>query len=79
MDVGSLCRRREIADRHIFDHAATQRAGLGHRIAPVWKGVSATQTFQSGAPTAKVPTCRGAASFNPLIQPLPCNNAAGGV
>jgi len=30
MDVGSLRRRREIADRHVLDHAAAQRAHLGH-------------------------------------------------
>jgi putative transposase len=38
MNVGSLRRRREIADRHVLDHAAAQRAGLGHRKAPVWNG-----------------------------------------
>src|SRR6516164_5028959 len=31
MKVGSLLRRRQIADRHVLDHAATQRAYLGHR------------------------------------------------
>ena len=65
VDVGSLRRRREVADRHVLDHAATKRAGLGHRKAPVWKGVSTTQTFQSGAPPAKQSPCRAAASFNP--------------
>ena len=30
VDVGSLGRRRKIADRHILDHATTQRADLGH-------------------------------------------------
>jgi hypothetical protein len=30
VDVGSLCRRRQIADRHVLDHATTQRAHLGH-------------------------------------------------
>ena len=38
MYVGSLRRRREVADRHVLDHAAAKRADLGHRIAPVWKG-----------------------------------------
>jgi hypothetical protein len=31
MNVGSLRRRRQIADRHVLDHAAAQRAHLGHR------------------------------------------------
>ncbi|TSD82734.1 transposase [Mycobacterium sp. KBS0706] len=31
MDVGSLRRRRQIADRHVLDHATAQRAQLGHR------------------------------------------------
>jgi len=30
VDVGSLRRRRQIADRHVLDHAATHRAYLGH-------------------------------------------------
>ena len=30
VDVGSLGRRRQIADRHVLDHATTQRARLGH-------------------------------------------------
>src|SRR6266487_3290223 len=29
-DIGSLCRRREIADGHVLDHTATERAHLGH-------------------------------------------------
>ena len=71
MHVGSLRRRREVADRHVLDHAAAKRAGLGHRKAPVWKRVSATQTFQSGAPPAKQSPCRAAASFNPRREPAP--------
>ena len=35
MDVGSLGRRREIADRHVLDHATAQRADLGHLEPPV--------------------------------------------
>src|SRR6516162_5073170 len=31
VEVGSLRRRRQIADRHVLDHAATERARLGHR------------------------------------------------
>src|SRR6202044_1754787 len=30
VDVGSLGRRRQIADRHVLGHATTQRARLGH-------------------------------------------------
>ena len=30
VDVGSLGRRRKIADRHVLDHATPQRADLGH-------------------------------------------------
>jgi hypothetical protein len=30
MDVGLLCRRRQIVDCHVLDHATTQRAHLGH-------------------------------------------------
>src|SRR3954452_21606139 len=29
-DVGSLRRRRQIADGHVFDHAAAKRAQIGH-------------------------------------------------
>jgi hypothetical protein len=35
MNVGSLRRRRQIADRHVLDHAPTQRAHLSHIIAPL--------------------------------------------
>ena len=34
-DVGSLCRGRKITDWHVFDHAATKRAQLGHLETPV--------------------------------------------
>src|SRR4051812_9205655 len=30
VEVGSLGRRRQIADRHVLDHPAAQRADLGH-------------------------------------------------
>lgn len=53
VDAGSLRRRREVADAHVLGHAAAKRADLGHRRAPVRKWVSATRSFQSGAPTAK--------------------------
>jgi len=34
-DVGSLRRRRQIADGHVFDHAAAKRAQIGHLDTPV--------------------------------------------
>jgi hypothetical protein len=36
--------------------------------APVWKGVSATRTFQSETPHAKRSPCRKTASFNLLVS-----------
>jgi len=30
IEVGLLCRRRQIADRHVLDHPPAQRAHLGH-------------------------------------------------
>jgi len=35
VDVGLLCRRGQIADRHVLDHPAAQRAHLGHLKTPV--------------------------------------------
>jgi hypothetical protein len=35
MEVGSLRRRRQIADRHVLDHPPAQRAYLGHLKSPV--------------------------------------------
>jgi len=29
-DVGSLCRRRHVADAHVLDHTAAKRAYIGH-------------------------------------------------
>jgi hypothetical protein len=40
MKVGSLGRRLEVADRHVFDHAAAQRADLDHRKLLSGMGVS---------------------------------------
>jgi hypothetical protein len=36
--VGSLRRRRQIADRHVLDHAAAKRADLSHRKTSCLKG-----------------------------------------
>jgi hypothetical protein len=38
MKVGSLRRRRQIADRHVLDHAAAKRADLSHRKTSCLKG-----------------------------------------
>ena len=35
MDIGSLRRRRQIADRHVLDHPQPQGAHLGHLKSPV--------------------------------------------
>jgi hypothetical protein len=37
-DVGSLRRRRQIADRHVLDHASAQRAHRGHRVTSCLRG-----------------------------------------
>src|SRR5580658_7848881 len=44
VDVGLLRRRREIADRHVFDHALAKRARRSHRGPPVVRGVDVTVT-----------------------------------
>src|SRR5258708_37784375 len=36
--IGSLRRRRQIADRHVLDHAAAKRADLSHRKTSCLKG-----------------------------------------
>src|SRR5262245_50570787 len=35
IQIRLLCRRRQIADRHVFDHAAAKWADLSHRKPPV--------------------------------------------
>jgi hypothetical protein len=35
VDVGLLCRRGQIADRHVLDHPAAQKVHLGHLKTPV--------------------------------------------
>ena len=40
VDVRLLGRRRQIADRHILDHPATQRAHLGHLKLLLERGLS---------------------------------------
>src|ERR1700674_3435123 len=49
VDVGSLCRRRQIADRHVLDHATTQRAHLGHLETSCLRGgLQHPRSFQTG-------------------------------
>ncbi|WP_333835015.1 hypothetical protein, partial [Rubrimonas sp.] len=45
-----------------------RRADIGHRKASVWKEVSASRTFQAGAPHTKLAPRRAAVSFNPPSQ-----------
>src|SRR6516165_10180285 len=51
LHVVMLGLRRELADRHVFDHAPTQRADglLGHRDAPVLSEVVETPRSQDRA------------------------------
>src|SRR5258705_2541907 len=47
MDVRLLRRRRQIADRHVLDHAAAKRADLSHRKPSCLKGWALTPTILS--------------------------------
>jgi excisionase family DNA binding protein len=38
MHIRTLCRRRQIADCHVLDHATTQRPHLGHRLCCIASG-----------------------------------------
>src|SRR5271157_3058483 len=44
VDVRLLRRQREVADRHVFDHALAKRARRSHRGPPVLRGVDVTIT-----------------------------------
>src|ERR1043166_7459267 len=50
MHIRSLSRRRKIADRHVLDHAASQRAHLGHRGLPFQGWGESTQTLADRTP-----------------------------
>ncbi|GAC1340118.1 MAG: hypothetical protein NVSMB26_28110 [Beijerinckiaceae bacterium] len=69
VDVGSLGRRRQIADRHVLDHATTQRAQLGHLklLSERW---AATPTIISDRrpPHDRTGSPAQAGSFNPLSE-----------
>src|SRR4029434_7919720 len=47
MEIGLLRRRGQIADRHVFDHAAAKRADLSHRKTSCLKGWALTPTILS--------------------------------
>src|SRR5262245_22556992 len=66
--VRLLRRRRQIADRHVLDHAAAKRAGLSHRKTSCLKGWVAEnpRSSQTGGDYCDCPlTAAPAASFNP--------------
>ena len=66
-DVGSLRRRREIADGHVLDHAAAQRAHLGHLETSCLGMGCNTQSSQTGGQSRDLAARAAiAASFNPL-------------
>ena len=50
MHIRSLGRRRQIADRHVLDHAPTQRAHLGHRGLPFQGWGEAPKPWQTERP-----------------------------
>src|SRR5262245_44418309 len=67
-EVRLLRRRRQIADRHVLDHAAAKRADLSHRKTSCLKGWVAKnpQSSQTGGDYCDRPlTAAPAASFNP--------------
>src|SRR6266536_3971727 len=67
MDVRLLRRRRQIADRHVLDHAAAKRADLSHRKTSCLKGWVAKnpRSSQTGGDYCDCPlTAAPAASFN---------------
>src|SRR4029077_2268425 len=65
VEIRLLRRRRQIADRHVLDHAAAKRADLSHRKTSRLKvGCEPTilsERRQSVRPLLK---CRGSGSFN---------------
>src|SRR5256884_2004143 len=68
-EVRLLRRGRQIADRHVLDHAAAKRADLSHRKPSCLKGwvAKTPQSSQTGGDYCDCPlTAAPAASFNPL-------------
>src|SRR5262249_9375996 len=67
IEVRLLRRRRQIADRHVLDHAAAKRADLSHRKTSCLKGGAAKnpRSSQTGGNYCDRPlTAAPAASFN---------------
>ena len=74
--VGSFRRRRQIADRHILDHAAAKRADLSHRKTSCLKGWASKtlDALRQGATLATLSSIAAlAASFNPVAPINPIN------
>src|SRR5262249_49532612 len=68
VEVRLLCRRREIADRHVLDHAGVKRADSSHRKTSCLKGWFAKnpRSSQTGGDYCDCPlTAAPAALFNP--------------
>ena len=83
-DVVMLRLRRELADRHVFDHAPAQRADrlVGHGDAPVLSEVAEPLIFRQDAPSAlsssPAAACRSALPrerFSPLARRRPASHA----
>src|SRR3954453_17980291 len=55
MPVGSLRCRRKTSDRHGLEHAATQRAHLGHRVLLSVDRASTTTILSDGRPSPRRP------------------------
>src|SRR6476620_8222846 len=67
IEVRLLRRRRQIADRHVLDHAAAKRADLSHRKTSCLKGWASKnpRSSQTGGNYCDRPlTAAPAASFN---------------
>src|SRR5665213_588148 len=70
--VGSLCCRRQIADGHVLDHTAAQRAQLSHR-GLLSQGLASTTTILSDRTPSRNahPDPAAAGSFNPVYGSQP--------
>ena len=68
--VGLLCRRREVADRHVFDHTPAERADFSHRKLLSGEGGSDNPSLSDRvpqgtlSPKSAASNYRGAVSFN---------------
>jgi hypothetical protein len=70
VEIGSLRCRRQIADRHVLDHASAERAQLGHRKTSCLKGWALkTLDPQTGGGRCHLSSnAAPAASFNPSLD-----------